>query len=291
MVTRQPAIFMSHGGGPAFFMDAKGSIFNDIDMNSTPKKFFENLSSLLPQKPRAIVIASAHWEESEFTVGYQDKGVSLIYDYYGFPKDTYAPYLTYDAPTDLSIADDVFKRLHQSGLSCHKVNRGFDHGVFLPLKLAFPEGDIPIIQVSLISSLDPAAHVAMGKALAPLRDDNILLIGSGSMTHNLGELRAKNNRNNSSAVSWAFEFNEWTRSLLESLTDTNKETVEDDLIHIMERAPYAARSHPRTEHLVPLFVAFGAGLCSSDGVTGVKCKRVFDYRGMGIMSLDTYLFE
>lgn len=284
---RQPAIFMSHGGGPGFFMDGSGSLFEDIDMNSKPKKFFEDLSSLLPQQPRAIVVVSAHWEEDEFTVSYQDPSTSLIYDYYGFPRETYAPYITYKAPTDIAVAEEISKRLEENHITFERMNRGWDHGVFLPMKLAFPEANIPIVQVSLKIGLDPAEHVKLGKALSSMREDNILLIGSGSMTHNLGEMRSQASN---SPAKWALDFTEWTKNKLEALNNENISEIEYDLMHIMEKAPYAKRCHPRTEHLVPLFFAFGAGTAKSQD-TKIKCRCVFSSMAAGSLSLDTYFFD
>jgi aromatic ring-opening dioxygenase catalytic subunit (LigB family) len=288
---RQPSLFLSHGGGPGFFIDGNGSLFQDIDKNSPGKTFFsDSLIQHLPQEPRAVVVVSAHWESPIIKVGYQQSKTSLIYDYYGFPEETYAPYLTYDAPTDLQLADKILGLLTSAGIPAGKEDRGFDHGVFCPLKLMFPKANIPIVQVSLNGNLDAKSHIALGRALAPLRDENVLIIGSGQMTHNLRELRSAIGKS-----TWADGFTSWVHDLLSNLNSQTIEEVEDNLVHIMDRAPRAHSAHPRTEHLMPLHVAFGAATASVNRQQcegeEVKARRIFSYLAMGNLSLDTYLFD
>lgn len=271
----------------------KGDRFYEIDKNSRPVEFYKSLSQHLnpDNPPKAILIVSAHWEESEFTVGYQTNGTSLIYDYYGFPSYTYAPHLTYETITDLSIADTVVKSLEDAGISCLKKDRGFDHGVFIPLKLAFPQPTIPIIQLSLKRNLDIKSHVNVGKALSKLRDEGILIVGSGSLTHNLNQLFTAD----SAPAPWAVSFLNWVKNTLEKLSSSNYNEVEENLISIMSKAPNAIKCHPRIEHLVPLFVAFGAavGNRNSDSCleNDVSCRQIYSQIAVGSLALDSYLFE
>jgi len=139
----------------------------------------------MTKKPKAIVVISAHWEETNPTVvAAADPG--LLYDYYGFPDYTYAPHLTYPVKGDPALAARIMSLLEGAGLHPGSTTkRGFDHGVFIPLKLIFPQADIPVVQVSLMNSLDPARHVELGRALAPLRREGVLIVSSGSLTHNM----------------------------------------------------------------------------------------------------------
>jgi aromatic ring-opening dioxygenase catalytic subunit (LigB family) len=215
----------------------------------------------------------------------------LIYDYYGFPENTYAPYFTYEAPTNLRVADRIAELLSQSGIPCEKIDRGFDHGVFIPLKLAFPDASVPIVQLSLKSNLDPAQHIALGEALKPLRSEGVLIITSGQATHNLQELFQR--RSASSDLNrpekWAVDFTDWLQMTLESLQTDNKEDIKESLIHFLSIAPGASRCHPRTEHIIPLFVAFGAA-GNDEIVDRPQCRRLYQQIVMGSMSLDCYIF-
>lgn len=148
------------------------------------QEVLENLGGM-KSTPRAIVLISAHWEEENPTVlASEDPG--LLYDYYGFPEYTYAPHLTYPVKGEPQLATRVVSLLDAAGLKPQiKTDRGFDHGVFIPLKLMFPEADIPVVQVSLTRDLDPGRHIDLGQSLAPLRQEGVLIVGSGSLTHNM----------------------------------------------------------------------------------------------------------
>src|SRR5690554_4075129 len=175
---RQPVLFIPHGGGPCFFMD-----WNPADTWVGMGNFLKSVASTLPQKPSAIVMVSAHWMEPEFRVTGHARP-ELIYDYYGFPQHTYE--LTYPAPGAPQLAEQLVQTLNAEGLATAvDLERGFDHGMFIPLKLVFPAADIPVVQLSLRADLDPEAHLALGRALAGLRDENILIIGSGMSFHNM----------------------------------------------------------------------------------------------------------
>lgn len=311
-----PVLFLSHGGGPCFFMESANGPFKDIDKNSVAASFYKSLfAEYLPSKPVAIVVVSAHWEEPKVTVSCQQGKTSLIYDYYGFPAETYAPNLTYPAKTDLSLANRIYELLNLNGIPAAKADRGFDHGVFIPLKLAIPDASIPIVQVSLHSNLDPQYHISVGEALAPLRNDNILIVCSGSATHNLREIMSENSI--SKPYPYITRFLEWIRLLVE--IDRNDASAIERSRHLISNlhteAPDLQRVHPRTEHLVPLAVAFGAanpksqsqreivitpneqsevtfatGITNTDETTKLLGKRIYSQVVGGALALDSYIF-
>ncbi len=167
-------LFIPHGGGPLPLLGDKG--------HSELAKFLHDIAPSLGQ-PSAIVVISAHWEENVATIT-SGQTPSLIYDYYGFPDEAY--HIEYPAPGSPGLAGRIFDLLQQSGIAARlDGNRGFDHGLFVPLKLMFPAAKIPCVQLSLVHSLDPATHINMGKALSALRKENVLFIGSGFSFHNL----------------------------------------------------------------------------------------------------------
>jgi aromatic ring-opening dioxygenase catalytic subunit (LigB family) len=240
---RQPSIFLPHGGGPCFFMKWT---MGPPDTWDKTRAFLEGISASLPERPRAIVVASGHWEERVPTVS-TVKHPGLIYDYYGFPPETYQ--LQWPAPGSPEIALRASDLLRESGLPiASDSTRGFDHGIFVPLKVAFPKADIPVVPLSLTGSLDPALHLAVGRALAPLRDEGVLIIGSGMSFHNLRAYLQKETLKRSA------DFDAW-------LTDAISGPVaeRDALLNRWRDAPSALFAHPREEHLIPLMVAAGAG--------------------------------
>src|SRR5690606_23411059 len=159
----QPSLFIPHGGGPCFFMPDPQNTW--IRMGD----YLRGLAATLPERPRAILVVSGHWEEPTFAFTGASAHPGLIFDYYGFPPETYE--LTWPASTAPWLAQRGYELLQKAGLpSAIDAERGFDHGVFVPLKVAFPEADVPVVQMSLHASLDPALHVAAGRALAPLRE-------------------------------------------------------------------------------------------------------------------------
>ncbi|MGD0731775.1 MAG: class III extradiol ring-cleavage dioxygenase [Terracidiphilus sp.] len=240
---RQPAIFLPHGGGPCFFMDWT---WGPADTWDKTKHFLEGLAATLPEAPRALLVISGHWEEPVFTAS-TAPAPELIFDYSGFPEHTYR--LTWPAPGDPELAARVGALLTQAGLpSALSAHRGFDHGVFVPLKTAFPEARIPVVTLSLAASLDPAAHLAAGRALAPLRDEGVVIVGSGMSFHNLpGYFRPETPER-------ALAFDAWLTRAVESHGAERKALLTD-----WRQAPFAAYAHPRGEHLIPLMVAAGAG--------------------------------
>ncbi|MGA2672389.1 MAG: class III extradiol ring-cleavage dioxygenase [Terracidiphilus sp.] len=240
---RQPAIFLPHGGGPCFFMDWS---WGPADTWNPTQRFLEGLAATLPAPPKAILVVSGHWEETAFTASAAARP-ELIFDYSGFPEHTYR--LTWPAPGLPELAERVAGLLSEAGLpAALSRNRGFDHGVFVPLKVAFPDAQIPVVTLSLAASLDPALHLAAGRALAPLRDEGVLIVGSGMSFHNLrGYLRPETTER-------ARAFDAWlTRAVESPAAERNA------LLTGWREAPFAAYAHPREEHLVPLMVAAGTG--------------------------------
>jgi aromatic ring-opening dioxygenase catalytic subunit (LigB family) len=240
---RQPVIFLPHGGGPCFFMDWT---WGPADTWARTQRFLEGLAATLPATPKALVVVSGHWEEAAFTASASAQP-ELIFDYSGFPEHTYQ--LTWPAPGSPELAERVAGLLGQAALpAAVSASRGFDHGVFVPLKLAFPEARIPVVSLSLAASLDPALHLAAGRALSPLRDEGVLIIGSGMSFHNLGGYFRPETLDHARA------FDAWLTHAVESPA-----AERDALLTGWRQAPFAAYAHPREEHLIPLMVAAGAG--------------------------------
>jgi len=233
---RQPAFFIPHGAGPCFFMEwTRGP----ADTWARTEAFLRGLVDSLPERPRAILVVSGHWEAPVFTVGSGDRP-ELIFDYHGFPEHTYA--LTFPAPGSPELAGRVRDLLDEAGLAwAADAGRGWDHGVFVPLKLVTPEADIPVVQLSLQASLDPALHLAAGRALAPLRDEGVLIVGSGMSWHNM--------RGFSPAYTAASaEFDAWLGQAVKDPAELAR----------WAQAPNGRLAHPREEHLAPIFVVAGA---------------------------------
>jgi len=249
-----PAFYISHGGGPCFFMDGKKSpMFKEVDKNSDVRKWYENFHSNFMEADgwketdiKAILVVSAHWEEGPHLQLTTQDPPQLLYDYYGFPESTY--HLQYNCPHSPWLADRVIELLGNNGIQCDRNDsRGLDHGVFIPLKLMYPSANIPVVQLSLRDQLDGSDHLNIGKSLAELRKEGVLIIGSGSTTHSFsGQYTPQH----------AASFIEWlTTTLVE--TEPTAEGWEE-VAAKWEEAPGARESHPREEHLIPLFVVMGS---------------------------------
>ena len=255
---RQPSIFLPHGGGPCFFMDWT---WGPADTWHATEQFLAGLAATLPAPPRALLVVSGHWEEPAFTVSTATHP-DLIFDYSGFPPHTYK--LTWTAPGHPELAQQVHALLKGAGLpAAESATRGYDHGVFVPLKVVFPQAQIPVVTLSLASSLDPALHIAAGKALAPLRDEGVLIVGSGMSFHNLRAYMHPETRDR------ARVFDRWLTEAIEQPGPVRTAQLTE-----WRAAPNAAFAHPREEHLIPLFVAAGAG----GDASGV---RIFSNEPMG----------
>lgn len=208
--------------------------------------WLRGLAELLPQRPKAIVVVSGHWEEPAFTVS-TAAHPGMIYDYSGFPPHTYE--LSYPAPGAPELARRIVDLLTAAGLPARTdSSRGFDHGVFIPFLLIFPDADIPVVPLSLKHDLDPGEHLAAGRALATLRDEGVLIIGSGMSYHNMRAFSTP------AATAPSEEFDHW---LTQTVGQRKASERWDDLVHWAD-APAARNAHPREEHLLPLMVAAGA---------------------------------
>jgi aromatic ring-opening dioxygenase catalytic subunit (LigB family) len=245
-------LFLSHGGGPLPLLGHQGH----IEMVQT----LQHISSRI-NKPSAIIVVSAHWEEDIPTVTSGAKP-SLIYDYYGFPDESYD--IQYPCP-----AEPLLARYVQQLLSCAGINagqdeqRGFDHGLFVPLKIMYPAADIPCIQLSLVKSLDPAEHINIGKVLADIKHDELLVIGSGFSFHNLSAFFAPVT-NDSKIMNESFE--QW---LIDTCSNSSiDESERAGRLENWQQAPYARYCHPREEHLLPLHVCYG--------VTQTPCNKYYE---------------
>ncbi len=239
--TSGTVVFLSHGGGPLPLLGDPGH-----------EEMRRTLRQLAPQLPRpsAIVVISAHWEEAQATV-LRGSTPPLLYDYYGFPAQSYQ--LRYPAPGHPALAQQLADHLTARGVASRcDDTRGFDHGLFVPLSLLFPAADIPCVQLSLLSSLDAEAHLRLGEALRDLPVENLLIVGSGFSFHNM---RAFFTPATPETTSWNEAFERW---LADTCTDRHlqEDTRRQRLVH-WESAPHARYCHPREEHLLPLHVCYG----------------------------------
>jgi aromatic ring-opening dioxygenase catalytic subunit (LigB family) len=238
------------------------------------QRFLEGLAANLPNQPKALLVISGHWEEQAFTAS-AVATPKLIFDYSGFPEPTYQ--LTWPAPGDPALAARVAILLDKAGIpSALSPSRGYDHGVFVPLKVAFPQAQIPVVTLSLAVSrtgeIDAEQHLAAGRALAPLRDEGVLIVGSGMSFHNLRAYLQPQTAERARA------FDSWLTQAVES-PGAKRSTLLGD----WRNAPFAAFAHPREEHLIPLMVAAGAG-------GEAPGKRIFNDEPMGA-AISAYRFD
>ena len=263
---RMPVAYFPHGGGPWPFVE--------LGMGSKPElgalaAYLRSLRTLPKGETNAVLVVSAHWEEAVPTV-MTSKSPPMLYDYYGFPPESYA--ITWPAPGEPVLAQRVRSLLEKGGFeTAEDPSRGFDHGTFVPLKLAYPDANVPTVQLSLKAGLDPEEHLAMGRALAPLRDEGVLIVGSGMTFHNLRAFGDPRSR----PVSEAFDA--WLRT-----TTTLDQEARDRGLANWALAPSARLAHPREEHLIPLMVV--AGAAGAD-----RGKVAFDGTLMGLR-LSAYHF-
>ena len=241
-VPRRPtALFLSHGGGP---LPLLGDPAHD--------EMVQSLRSLAAntERPAAIIVVSAHWEERAATIT-SAASPGIIYDYYGFPPESYE--IEYPAPGNPDLASRLRACLQDSGITAAlDGDRGFDHGLFIPLKIMYPEADIPCVQLSLLGSLDPAEHIALGEALSDIGGDRALVIGSGFSFHNMkaffGSGAGRPDERNEAFERW----------LIDTCSDRGLDEAERARrLLAWESAPHARYCHPREEHLLPLHVCYG----------------------------------
>lgn len=247
-------LYISHGAGP-------------LPILGEPRhaEMVDNLKLLSTKisKPAAILLISAHWEEAVATVTSASRP-PLIYDYYDFPPEAYK--IKYPASGEPELAVSVRNKLIEKGVNCcADESRGFDHGMFVPLKIMYPKADIPCVQLSLVSGLDAAQHIAIGEALSELEYDNLLIIGSGFSFHNM---RAFFIKDTDESRAWNAAFEDWLIETCSSKTITEKERKER--LQNWEKAPHARYCHPREEHLLPFHICCAAA--------GHPCSEFFELK-------------
>lgn len=246
---RMPTVFLPHGGGPWPFMD--DGAFGAPGGYDAMAKYMRELSMVPPTRPTAVIIVSAHWEARLPTV-MTSAAPPMFYDYYGFPEETY--HLQWPAPGAPEIAESVRARLEAAGIrSASEPSRGFDHGVFVPMMLAYPDANVPTFQLSLKEGLDPLEHIQIGRALEPLRDEGVFIVGSGMSYHNMRMLMASMRGARTTIVDDSIAFDEWLAETVMLPADQRETRLVEWL-----KAPRARDAHPREEHLLPLMVIAGA---------------------------------
>ncbi len=265
MSQKNPTYFISHGGGPWPWVPAMRSAFVNLE-----RSLVEMVASW-ETKLNAILMISGHWEERESIAVMASPHPPMVYDYYGFPPETYK--VTYPAPGAPVLAQQTLALLQAAGLSAHlDEEQGFDHGTFAPLQIMYPKADVPVYQISMLSSYDPAQHFAIGRALAPLREEGVMIIGSGLSFHNLSIFGPQ-------ALVPSTEFDTWLGDTL-----SHKPSDRTEEILNWEKAPYARVCHREEDHLVPLFVALGAA-------EDEQASRIYHDTGlMGGVTASSYRF-
>jgi 4,5-DOPA dioxygenase extradiol len=257
-----PTLYISHGSPMTALME------------SPARRFLETLATLIP-RPRAILVASAHWETAEPTLSAPPVN-STIHDFYGFPPALYA--LRYNAPGAPELAAEIAAMLEAAGETCRiDATRGLDHGAWVPLLLAYPEANIPVLQLSLQTAQGPRHHLLLGAALARLREAGVLVIGSGSFTHDLRRARAGLPVLDAPETADVTEFGAW-------MDEHIRAGDLKSLVAYRRLAPFAAAEHPTEEHLLPLFVALGAA------GPELKPERLHSSTEFGFLRMDTYAF-
>ena len=238
--TRLPTLFVSHGGGPWPFVDGMREMF------ARTAEVFRALPAGLPTRPRAVLVITGHWEAAQFSVSTSAQP-PMDYDYSGFPAHTYT--LQYPAKGSPELAARVTELLAGGSVACKAdPQRGFDHGTFVPLGLMYPQADMPIVLLSLKSGYDAAEHFRVGELLAPLRDEGILIVGSGLTYHNMRGF------GNSASTQVAAAFEQY----LNTAVTQPDPAVRRQMLLDWEKAPAARQAHPREDHLIPLMVVAGA---------------------------------
>ncbi|MGN6287882.1 MAG: DODA-type extradiol aromatic ring-opening family dioxygenase [Sphingopyxis terrae] len=265
---RLPSLFLSHGS-PMMALEP-----------SPARDFLAGLGARLP-RPRAILVVSAH-HDAQFEGGRATVTASsappTIHDFGNFPQALFD--MRYPAPGDPALAQRTVDLLAAQGLAvAADPDRGLDHGAWVPLSLVYPKADIPVVQLSIASHAPPEWHYALGRALAPLRDEGVLLIGSGSITHNLRALFSARLPIDAPAPAWVTDFTDWVAGHMAA-------NAVDDVLHAVERAPHGRDNHPTMDHILPLFVAMGAGT-EADGLHAARLHASTTY---GLLAMDVYAF-
>ena len=260
-----PAIFLSHGSPMLALQD------------SPARRFLQGLGASLG-KPQAIVVVSAHWETMGAPAVSLARQPETIHDFGGFPRALFE--IRYPAPGAPDAAERAAALLEAQGIPVGRSpERGLDHGAWVPLSLMYPDADIPVTQLSIVRGASPAEHERLGRALAALRKEGVLVVASGALTHNLYEFRGQGL--DAPAPHWVSAFADWMKERLDA-------GDRDALLDYRRVAPFAAENHPSEEHLLPLFVAMGAG---SEGGKGAWATRLHASVEHGVLAMDAYAFE
>ncbi|MEP6826750.1 MAG: class III extradiol ring-cleavage dioxygenase [Aestuariivirga sp.] len=256
MSTRLPTYFISHGGGPWPWLPEMRKGMQLLE------KSLANMPAEIGEVPKAILMISGHWEENDFAV-MASPTPPMVYDYGGFPAFTYQ--IKYASPGAPQVAARVEQLLKAAGLPTHLDQaRGYDHGVFAPMQVMYPQANVPLLQVAIQHSYVPAAHIALGRALAPLREESVLIVGSGLSFHNMRMFGPAGK-----APSELFD--KWLNDAMMSAPKKREEMLLN-----WEAAPAARLCHPREDHLIPLMAAVGAA-------ENEKATRVYyDQNAMGV---------
>lgn len=259
---RLPTYFISHGGGPWPWLKEEMPFYDALETSLAA------MPADIGTTPRAVLVISAHWEAPAFTVQTNPRP-SMLYDYGGFPERTY--HIQYPAPGAPDVAARTVELLADAGLpTAEDADRGYDHGTFVPLYVMYPEADVPVVQLSLTHGYDPDQHLAAGRALAPLRDEGVLIVGSGLSYHNLREFGP-------TAEEPSRRFDTWLHA---AMVDGSPAERTEALRH-WEQAPSARFAHPAEDHLVPLMVAVGAAESES-------AHRIYHEAMMGSVTASSY---
>lgn len=264
MNTRLPTYFISHGGGPWPWLPDMRAAMHSLEVS------LANMPAEVGVKPKAIVMVSGHWEADDFTV-MASAAPGMVYDYGGFPDFTYQ--IKYASPGAPEVAMRVADLLKAAGLPTHlDATRGYDHGVFAPMQIMYPDADVPLLQVAINRNYDPAQHIALGRALAPLRDEGVLIVGSGLSFHNMRGFGLQGREPSA-------QFDAWLNAAMLAEPATRL----DALLH-WEQAPAARQCHPQEDHLIPLMAAVGAA-------ENEKATRVYyEQRVFGHVTASSYRF-
>ncbi len=257
-----PVLFISHGSPMLAISD------------SPARRFLESLGRSLP-RPTSILVISAHWESDGAPAVSLAQQPATIHDFRGFPPELFA--IDYPAPGAPELAGHAAQLLEQAGYAVKRsADRGLDHGAWVPLRLMYPQADIPVAQLSLVRGAGPAEHERLGSALSALRQEGVLVVGSGSLTHNLHEFRGQGV--DAPVPSWVSDFSDWMHARLQA-------QQRDALLDYRRAAPDGERNHPTEEHLLPLFVAMGAAGAAA------RAERIHASYQYGLLAMDVYAFS
>lgn len=262
-MTPLPALFVGHGS-PMIMLEP-----------SPARDFLSGLGARFG-RPHAIVVVSAHHDMAEAVVTAVE-APPTIHDFGGFPQALFD--LTYPAKGDPALAREIAGLIADAGMPVAiDPARGLDHGAWVPLMLGWPDADVPVVQLSISSRHAPEWHHAIGRLLAPLRARGVLILGSGSLTHNLRAIFAERRGHDAPIAQWAAEFADWMKGRIDARDI-------DAVLDAVDRGPHGRQNHPTPDHILPLFAALGAG---GDGATGERLHHSFTY---GVLAMDAYAFH